>query len=589
MVTRSLKRHPDLTKVFCVVHARIPLCKFQHKPSGLKIDLSLNNDIAVCNSQLIRHLQTLDKRVTPYLFLLKYWAKLHKIIGEARDSSLSSYAFTMMALLYLQTIDPPILPSIDTLKRRVPNEQRVYYDGWNSSFCRSPVDFGAVTNGATVVQLLNGFFSYYSKLNTQDIVLSPLIGSVVPWSLFERENVVFPEALQTYADCLKAGKEALKKSELCVQDPFELNFNVTHSYRRPISFLKDKCHIAEQISSQMISGSLPDRIDLLFAFHDSAPKEENLSGSHSEKSKRAAKCPRIAPPLDGQHPGTDSGSQASNRSLAVSASEQTTGTPKTATSSPATVQETCSESNPALSLAAQESILERPADSPIASETPRTDDVQHRKVLDETSEISAPTSVTLEIVLERSTDSSGAMETCMSLITEAISDFFTSQNARAECKRMKLDPIEQVADDPEKMDVEIGVDHFPASESTSINDCMNLRDNFTIPIYFWKDCSNDTSISSEINVSLLDREAAEGSARLAACKRSIRDCQEYLVCQLQWRVEMDKYRLSMAVQHKGSGRGDFQMSPFVDDAKRHMRRIVAAILLQRQIPFTVCI
>ena len=69
--------------------------------AGLECDISLNNPLAVANTQLLRTYSEIDPRVRALVFIVKYWAK-RRHLNSPSDGTLSSYGFILMILHFLQ-------------------------------------------------------------------------------------------------------------------------------------------------------------------------------------------------------------------------------------------------------------------------------------------------------------------------------------------------------------------------------------------------------------------------------------------------------------------------------------------------------
>ncbi|CEM39480.1 unnamed protein product [Vitrella brassicaformis CCMP3155] len=99
------------TNLTRILQARVPLLKITHEQSGLEVDLCVENRLGVHNSRLLATYSQVDPRVSDLGRLVKAWAKDRQIVGSA-DGTLNSYAYMLLAIFYLQTISPPILPNL---------------------------------------------------------------------------------------------------------------------------------------------------------------------------------------------------------------------------------------------------------------------------------------------------------------------------------------------------------------------------------------------------------------------------------------------------------------------------------------------
>ena len=87
-----------------ILHARVPILKMSMVlPTGknLECDLSVNNLLPVFNTKLLRTYADINPHVVGLVQSCKEWAKVHGVHGAARGN-LSSYAFTLMVIFFLQ-------------------------------------------------------------------------------------------------------------------------------------------------------------------------------------------------------------------------------------------------------------------------------------------------------------------------------------------------------------------------------------------------------------------------------------------------------------------------------------------------------
>ncbi|EFX73198.1 hypothetical protein DAPPUDRAFT_325455 [Daphnia pulex] len=278
-----IRSHPDITDLVVVSNARIPVSKFVYSPIGVKCDLTCNNIIAVQNSKLLYSLQSLDVRIRPYLYALKFWAKSHRLISSP-ESTLSSYALTLMAVFYLQQTDPPLVPSIESLQSEVPQEEKIHFNGWNISF-QVPLDRGKPPTQAasemSIIDLLIGFFRFYQKLNANEVVVCPRIGKCLPKTEFV-DAPHSPEGRSTFLCNDKQGdsRPPLKLSLLSVQDLFELNFNVSFNFRH-FELFQSLCESAERTCLRIVDVEKNDKQSVLPALF-----EVPLKTKFASKAKR---------------------------------------------------------------------------------------------------------------------------------------------------------------------------------------------------------------------------------------------------------------------------------------------------------------
>lgn len=97
-----------------ILSARVPVLKFIWTKLDLECDVCVGNNIAVENTRLLRTYAEIDPRVAQLGFILKAWARMNEL-NDAGSGSLSSYAYIVMMIHYLQRCSPPVLPCIQNM------------------------------------------------------------------------------------------------------------------------------------------------------------------------------------------------------------------------------------------------------------------------------------------------------------------------------------------------------------------------------------------------------------------------------------------------------------------------------------------
>ncbi|CAE1261920.1 TUT [Acanthosepion pharaonis] len=172
-LAQKLRENKQLYGVVAITTAKVPIVKFKLKNSNLEGDISLYNTLAQHNTKLLKMYTKIDSRVAILGYALKVFAKVCEI-GDASKGSLSSYAYILMLLHYLQQCDPPVIPVLQELHE---GEKPVtMVDGWNAWFYD---DFDNLKNTwkhygqnkLSVAELWIGLFIFYTeKFNLQMVV-----------------------------------------------------------------------------------------------------------------------------------------------------------------------------------------------------------------------------------------------------------------------------------------------------------------------------------------------------------------------------------------------------------------------------------
>ncbi|KAG2461465.1 TUT4 uridylyltransferase, partial [Polypterus senegalus] len=144
-LAKILKKHSGLRNILPITTAKVPIVKFEHKQSGLEGDISLYNTLvglyllpenftktayskniflyfsnqAQHNTRMLATYAAIDSRVQFLGYTMKVFAKRCDI-GDASRGSLSSYAYILMVLYFLQQRKPPVIPVLQE-KQRLPD------------------------------------------------------------------------------------------------------------------------------------------------------------------------------------------------------------------------------------------------------------------------------------------------------------------------------------------------------------------------------------------------------------------------------------------------------------------------------------
>lgn len=110
-------RDMGMHKVEAVAHAQVPICKFVDPQTGYSCDINTNNVLGIENSEMIKEYCSLDTRIRPLIFAVKYFVK-QKNINHPRGGTLSSYAYVLMILHFLMNAPgTPVIPSLQETPR----------------------------------------------------------------------------------------------------------------------------------------------------------------------------------------------------------------------------------------------------------------------------------------------------------------------------------------------------------------------------------------------------------------------------------------------------------------------------------------
>ena len=143
-----LRQQPTFEVIQEVWSARVPIIKLRFMDI-IDVDLSCHNPQALQNTYLLRAYSLLSSRLREVVLCVKCWAKAEQVC-DAPKGHLSSYAFTLMVIYFLQT-DPlfamPCLP-VDSFTSKGSGLKAGSYS-WT---CERPLS-----------ELLSRFFVFYAE------------------------------------------------------------------------------------------------------------------------------------------------------------------------------------------------------------------------------------------------------------------------------------------------------------------------------------------------------------------------------------------------------------------------------------------
>ncbi|NXU81411.1 TUT7 uridylyltransferase, partial [Oreotrochilus melanogaster] len=206
-LAKVLNKQSGLRNVLPITTAKVPIVKFFHIRSGLEVDISLYNTLALHNTRLLSSYAAIDPRVKYLCYTMKVFTKICDI-GDASRGSLSSYAYTLMVLYFLQQRNPPVIPVLQEIYKE-PKKPEILVDGWNVYFFDKIEELSDVwpdcgKNTESVGQLWLGLLRFYTEeFDFKEHVIC-----------IRRKNL-----LTTF-------KKQWTSKYIVIEDPFDLNHNL---------------------------------------------------------------------------------------------------------------------------------------------------------------------------------------------------------------------------------------------------------------------------------------------------------------------------------------------------------------------------
>eukprot|EP00842_Homolaphlyctis_polyrhiza_P003013 jgi/Hompol1/3712/HPOL_003327-RA len=233
-----------------IAHARVPICKFYDPEFKLHADINVGHFLGVFNSGLLKTYTLIDPRVKPMIMIVKMWAKARDINNPATGGTVSSYAYSLMVIAYLQRagVIPSLQAIADPINRvvvEVPeplqrsNRKGIqmrqvdvsYEKNLNSPALASYLATAKALSASPqaiwesekgIVSLLYGFARYFGYEHTY------------------RDNVRITVKNGNMVDVIPQQSKRNSPRSLHVEDPFELDRNCTFGARHQLNLLQQE-------------------------------------------------------------------------------------------------------------------------------------------------------------------------------------------------------------------------------------------------------------------------------------------------------------------------------------------------------------
>ncbi|XP_034239388.1 terminal uridylyltransferase 4-like [Thrips palmi] len=208
-IQSHFKRHRNIHQLLAITTAKVPIVKFAYGKNHIQVDISLYNTLGIMNTKLLHAYSVIDPRVRPLVYMMKCLAKTTGI-GDASRGSLSSYAYSLMSLYFLQQVEPPVIPVLQELydPRVGPKVETV--DGANVYFYSNIDQLDEVwphrnKNRSSLAELWLQLLEFYASGKFHDSQQVVCIRMKRPLYKFDK--------LWT-------------STNICIEDPFDLNHNL---------------------------------------------------------------------------------------------------------------------------------------------------------------------------------------------------------------------------------------------------------------------------------------------------------------------------------------------------------------------------
>lgn len=198
-----------------ISNAKVPIVKFTDTQSLIPVDISVNNNLSIYNTELQKRYCEVDQRVKPFILAVKYWARNRGICDPA-SGTFSSYAWTLIAINYLQSREVPVLPNLS--KQDGSDIVTIHGKKYDVSMDKPNSVASFKSDQNSVAELLIEFFTNL----TNHWPWNKSVVSVREGKLIPRDKKGWQHK-KPYADEIIKGGENIRlgKHSLPVEDPFD--------------------------------------------------------------------------------------------------------------------------------------------------------------------------------------------------------------------------------------------------------------------------------------------------------------------------------------------------------------------------------
>ncbi|KAI8025349.1 UTP:RNA uridylyltransferase 1 [Camellia lanceoleosa] len=219
----------NLQNVQALTRARVPIVKLMDPVTAISCDICINNVLAVVNTKLLRDYAQIDVRLRQLALIVKHWAK-SRGVNATYQGTLSSYAYVLMCIHFLQQRKPAILPCLQGMERTyavtVDNIECAYFDQVDKLS-----GFGS-RNRESIAQLVWAFFNYWAYCHDYaNDVISIRTGSILSKRAKDWTR--------------RIGND---RHLICIEDPFEISHDLGRVVdKNSIRVLREEFERAAQI------------------------------------------------------------------------------------------------------------------------------------------------------------------------------------------------------------------------------------------------------------------------------------------------------------------------------------------------------
>ncbi|KAJ9649788.1 hypothetical protein H2199_000567 [Coniosporium tulheliwenetii] len=241
---------------------------------GIQSDINFSNPLGVHNTRLLRCYLACDTRVKPFILFIKLWASSRKI-NSARNGTLCSYGYALLALHYLMNVArPAVVPNLQNMQLALFTVRGIHANLTNRVVGGHLVAFWDDEEALAKLAASGqgaGFHWMEDVLSLR----------TAPGGLLSKRAKEWTGAR---TQLMEDGLEVRQRFLLAIEDPFEWSHNVGRTVtHRGIVAIRDEFRRAWRILQGLWKGEEA----LVEGLLDPVREEVRVAGTEKEKEKES--------------------------------------------------------------------------------------------------------------------------------------------------------------------------------------------------------------------------------------------------------------------------------------------------------------
>ncbi len=218
----GMLRGQGMEDVQIITGAKVPIVKFIDPRSGLHVDISINNTLALHNTRLLSSYANADSRVKELAICVKHWA-LHRNVSDSVNGTLSSYAWSILVINHL--LEQGVVANLQSGDDRVVIE----LDDSEFDITINEENKPDSKSDANITNLLLSFFTNLATRDWENKVISIRNGGSI-----SRKEKGWKNEKPSALDIFNSDKEQtprMGEHHLAIEDPFDLDHDLCRVVR----------------------------------------------------------------------------------------------------------------------------------------------------------------------------------------------------------------------------------------------------------------------------------------------------------------------------------------------------------------------